>query len=532
MGQLREAGAAVKRLRSNVRSDAGVPRRLFLRISAVVVVAVVLSAHIGSPDVWYDGMAGPYSVRVLIRPPAVVPGLADIMVRVRGDASGGAFGGATHGASAATRVLVAPARGDTGAEGEPPPDVAVPVDGVPGTFSAQLWLMARGAYRITVTVEGPAGTGVAIVPVSATATDRLPMPRAMALVLICAALFLLFGLVSIVGAGFRESLLPHGERADVRGRQRARFAMAGTAFITALLLFGGWKWWRAVDRVHRARLDHPLRATAGLIVRADGSNGLALSITDSLWAQRTDSAWLRSTPNSKAAVLIPDHGKVMHMFVMRDTSLADFAHLHPVTADSRTFVTAFPDLPAGQYRVYSDIVEEAGDARTIATTFTLGAGYVFARPARGGDDAWWHGPAVGLLRDADVAFDSVTVMHWVTPAAPRVGEPVDIAVDVVDRSGAAVELGPYLGMAGHAVVAHADGSVYIHLHPLGTVSVAAQEALSKAGAARSAMIHTTTVGNRVTFPYAFPRAGVYRVWVQVRRNGEVLTAAHDVEVKQ
>ena len=45
--------------------------------------ATPLWAHIGSPAVVFDGAAGPYSVRVIVLPPAVVPGRAEINVRLR-----------------------------------------------------------------------------------------------------------------------------------------------------------------------------------------------------------------------------------------------------------------------------------------------------------------------------------------------------------------------------------------------------------------------------------------------------------------
>ena len=55
---------------------------------------------------------------------------------------------------------------------------------------------------------------------------------------------------------------------------------------------------------------------------------------------------------------------------------------------------------------------------------------------------------------------------------------VDLRFIVRDSTGAIAALQPYLGMAAHAVVMRDDGSVFIHLHPMGTVSMAAQQVFS------------------------------------------------------
>jgi len=65
--------------------DASSSQMILRRLSVGVfagALCVVASAHIGSPNVLFDGAAGPYAVRVIVRPPEVVPGLAEVTVRV------------------------------------------------------------------------------------------------------------------------------------------------------------------------------------------------------------------------------------------------------------------------------------------------------------------------------------------------------------------------------------------------------------------------------------------------------------------
>ena len=56
--------------------------------SALVALALVSMAHVGSPDTFFTGTAGPYPVRVTVRLPGVIPGLAQIAVRVPGTSAG------------------------------------------------------------------------------------------------------------------------------------------------------------------------------------------------------------------------------------------------------------------------------------------------------------------------------------------------------------------------------------------------------------------------------------------------------------
>jgi hypothetical protein len=42
--------------------------------------------------------------------------------------------------------------------------------------------------------------------------------------------------------------------------------------------------------------------------------------------------------------------------------------------------------------------------------------------------------------------------------------------------------------------------------------------------------HTIELPGALSIPYAFPKKGAYRMWVQVKRAGVVRTAAFDVSV--
>ncbi len=51
----------------------------------LTLLCVVLSAHVGSPDAWFEGNAGPYKVTIQVQMAGVVPGVAQIFVTTAGD---------------------------------------------------------------------------------------------------------------------------------------------------------------------------------------------------------------------------------------------------------------------------------------------------------------------------------------------------------------------------------------------------------------------------------------------------------------
>src|SRR5256886_8722908 len=73
----------------------------------------------------------------------------------------------------------------------------------------------------------------------------------------------------------------------------------------------------------------------------------------------------------KKTPLVPDHGHLMHVFLVRDSTLSGFAHLHPLPLDSTSFAAALPPVASGRSRVYADIIHESGFAETLVATVDL-----------------------------------------------------------------------------------------------------------------------------------------------------------------
>ena len=101
-----------------------------------------------------------------------------------------------------------------------------------------------------------------------------------------------------------------------------------------------------------------------------------------------------------------------------------------------------------------------------------------------------------------------------------------------DAGGAVLTVEPYMGMAAHLVIASRDGSVFAHLHPSGSVSMAALQKFAGGAAADPHADHAMPIEGAVAVPYAFPSAGPFRIFVQVKRGSQVKTAAFDVDILQ
>jgi hypothetical protein len=496
-------------------------RCLFL-ILLLLISAADLSAHVGSPDVYFEGNAGNYRLLVAIRTPPVVPGVAEIEVRV------------LDGSPAVRDVRVVPLRlTGPGATFGPIPDRATPWDADPRLYRAKLWMMVAGPWQVRINIDGDGGAGELSVPVDALASRTLHMDTRLALILLPFGLFLVFGFIALVGASVGTAQTAPGEPTPPTRLRRARIARI-VAFVFAItVLVLGNLWWGQEAKAYDDYIYKPL----ALHPRLPGDGTLTLALRDPGWLE------FRVLDD-----LVPDHGHAMHLFAVRTPGLDRLLHLHPAqqAQEPGSFVERLPALAAGNYRLFADVVHATGLPETTVADLTLPA---IDTIALSGDDSEATAPAGGAFQPDRLIADlpGGSHMKWERePGALKAKQPYLLTFRVEDADGTpAHDLTPYMGMPGHAIILRRDLTVFAHVHPSGTPPMAslALTATASASASTSANPHAQHMAAAaaagaaaalppiVTFPYGFPGPGEYRLFVQVKRSSGVQTGVFDVRVE-
>ncbi len=185
------------------------------------------------------------------------------------------------------------------------------------------------------------------------------------------------------------------------------------------------------------------------------------------------------------------HEKLFHMFIVSQ-DLKFFVHDHPIKGDDAIFRydTVLPR--PGMYRVLGDFYPAGGVPQLIVRTMIVPGGAIT--------------PGTKLQPDVSPRKTAnMTVSLRTEPAKPIAGMKTLMFFHLDPSDG----IEKYLGAWGHMMAASQDLVDMIHTHPF-----------------------LANGGPDPQFNLIFPRPGVYRVWVQFQRHGEVNTAVFDVPVNE
>jgi hypothetical protein len=182
-----------------------------------------------------------------------------------------------------------------------------------------------------------------------------------------------------------------------------------------------------------------------------------------------------------------EHEKELHFIAVR-RDFTGYQHVHP-TRDAAGVWSTSLDLRPGSWRLFADFLPGDGAAPaglTLGSDLEVAGNYVPAPAARPTTTAQVGDLAVALT------------------GSPRAGMTTDLGFTLT-RAGQQVVPEPYLGVRGHLVALREGDLAYLHVHP-------DEDALS--------------------FATAFPAPGRYRLFLDVKVDDAVRTAAFTVGVEQ
>ncbi len=256
-----------------------------------------------------------------------------------------------------------------------------------------------------------------------------------------------------------------------------------------------------------------------------------------------DPGWLQQR---KLDDFIPDHDHLMHLYMIRWPQMDVVFHLHPEPVATGEFQLSLPSVPAGNYHLYADVVHAIGFPETIVGDIALSQ--ISGRPLVGDDAEGVAAPVGQQDNDSQTQrfrlADGYT-MIWKNPANLVPKAPEDFQFELLDPAGKPpADMSLYMGMPGHAAFVKTDGSVFAHIHPTGTVAMAAfmmanPAAVSPGNHDNAVMnmpgmsgmkMDSGSLPNAVGFPYGFPSPGQYRIFVQMKHGNTVETGVFDADV--
>jgi hypothetical protein len=187
------------------------------------------------------------------------------------------------------------------------------------------------------------------------------------------------------------------------------------------------------------------------------------------------------------------HEKLVHLIIVRD-GLDEFAHVHPAVDDQGNLTITHTFAKAGKYRLFAD--HKAKDKAPAVAKAELEVSGEPSAPA-----------ALAVNAPGKVTADGFVAEVELKDA--KAGQSSEVRFRLMNDAGQPVnDLQPYLGARGHLVVISADGTQYVHAHPM----------------------DAPTAANEVAFMSHFPAAGMYKGWGQFQVSGHVHTVPFVVRI--
>ncbi|MBA3443086.1 MAG: hypothetical protein H0T92_24845, partial [Pyrinomonadaceae bacterium] len=223
------------------------------------------------------------------------------------------------------------------------------------------------------------------------------------------------------------------------------------------------------------------------------------------------------------------HEKPMHLLVI-SSDLAEFYHLHPEPHPDGTYRVRHTFPSGGAYKLYADFTPPGGDQIVDQHNLMVA-----------GDER----PRTPLVEDKTQTKRADSLRVTMRPDKPlRAGNEVMLNFAIADaKTGKpATDLQPYLGALAHFVIISEDTTDFLHAHPMTRDEMSDMSGMQGHGDDHGSTPHSHDPAelkqkaqaqvsqSEVAAHTIFPRAGLYKVWAQFKRSGQVITVLYVVHV--
>ena len=476
-------------------------------------------SDIGHYNVTYEGQAFNKTIRALIKPPGVIPGIANITIKTFGQSIDSIKIKPIkwHGAiSSAPHLVIGP-------QGSPPADLMHQIDDNKKFFMGELWLMDFGAYNIKVEIFKNGISELINIPINSIATQIQPMSFNVSLILFFLMLLLLFGGTNIITIAYRESTIPYNQKIKSERIKNSKNVMLLSFIILSFILYAGSEWWNKTEQIFKENLYIPMDNEVQLINNGK-QNILQIMITDELWL------------DGMVPDLMLDHGKIMHLYLIKE-DYSQLCHLHPKRnkKNPNLFEVVLPNIEYGKYYLYMDITFESGFSSTLINQINYETDNIKKQKYD------------YLISDKDDSYISNSPQYqlkWINKKKDfKINQDIHFNFQAQNIDGIPSKIEPYIQMGGHGAILKKDHTIFIHIHPIGTISMASQELYNQNDKiTNSGVCYLGTVDDSIKTYFknqesivSFPpinldTPGNYVMWIQAKSKGEIITEKFDFKI--
>ncbi len=223
------------------------------------------------------------------------------------------------------------------------------------------------------------------------------------------------------------------------------------------------------------------------------------------------------TIRDEASAIVKDlqivHEKPLHFLIVSD-DLAEFYHIHPEPQADGTLATDFTFKNGGKFFAYADYTPKGATQIVDRLPIEIDGAQRTPVPLKADEklEKTQENLRVLMKPDSEIESNKEMMLNFMVYDAAT-NKPV-------------TDLENYLGEKAHFVIISEDLKDFVHAHPMSGDNIKSGE--HQHDEKISANAEVPTVSAHVTFP----NAGLYKVFIEVKRGGKVSAIPFVVNVKQ